>query len=146
MPGGIVIVFADWRRMSDMAYLCSISGLRPATTVAWVRKRPGTGGLLRASWDPVLIAARGVPDAVDRSAVRNVIETADDVVTADYPAKRRHPYEKPAEVYLHILARVCRPGDLVLDPFSGSGTSRDAARKLDLAWRGCDIDPQFAET
>jgi DNA modification methylase len=87
-----------------------------------------------------------VPDAVDRKAVRNVVETTDDVVAADYPAKRRHPYEKPIAVYEHILARACRPGDLVLDPFAGSGTSRDAAQKLDLAWRGCDIDPQFAET
>jgi DNA modification methylase len=49
-------------------------------------------------------------------------------------------------VYEHILARACRPGDLVLDPFAGSGSSRDAAEKLSLTWRGCDIDPQFAET
>jgi site-specific DNA-methyltransferase (adenine-specific) len=75
-----------------------------------------------------------------------VIETGDDVVYANYPAKRTHPYPKSPEVLGHILARVCRPGDLVLDPFAGSGSSRDAAEKLDLVWRGCDIDPQFAET
>ncbi len=68
-----------------------------------------------------------------------------DVVTADYPVRRSHPYEKPAVVYEHILARAARPGDLVLDPFAGSGSSRDAAEQLGLAWRGCDIDPQFAE-
>lgn len=150
-PGGIVVIFTDWRRMADIGYIASMTGLRPAACVAWVRNRPGTGGLFRASWDPVLIAARGVPDAVDRAAVRNVIETddpvgGDDVVRADYPARRTHPYQKPAEVYTQILARACRPGDLVLDPFAGSGSSRVAAEKLDLAWRGCDIDPQFAET
>jgi DNA modification methylase len=101
--------------------------------------------MFRASWDPVLIAARGVPDAVDRAAVRNVVVTTDDVVTADYDLPRPHPYSKPAAVYAHILARVCRPGDLVLDPFAGSGTSRDAAYSLGLAWRGCDIDPDYAE-
>jgi tRNA G10 N-methylase Trm11 len=47
---------------------------------------------------------------------------------------------------MHILARACRPSDLVLDPFAGSGSSRDAAARLGLAWRGCDIDPQFAGT
>ena len=90
---------------------------------------------------------------VDRAAVRNVVETSDvvgidDVVYANYPAKRAHPYEKPAEVLGHILARVCRRGDLVLDPFAGSGSCRVAAEKLglDLVWKGCDIDPQFAET
>jgi DNA modification methylase len=138
-PGGIAVIFTDWRRLPDMGYIASTVGLRPATCVAWVRNRPGTGGLLRASWDPVLVVARGVPDAVDRAAIRNV-------VVADYPARRTHPYEKPAAVYEHILARVCRPGDLVLDPFAGSGSSRDAAEKLGLTWRGCDIDPQFAET
>ena len=96
-----------------------------------MRTRPGTGGLFRSSWDPILIASRGTPDAVDRSAVRNVIET-DDVVYANYPAKRAHPYEKPPEVLGHILARVCRRGDVVLDPFAGSGSSRVAAEKLGL--------------
>jgi DNA modification methylase len=147
-PGGIAIIFADWRRMSDMNYLCSISGLRPATQVAWTRKRPGTGGLMRSAWDPVGIAARGVPDAVDRAAVRNVIETFedDDVIEADYPVPRLHPYGKPWQVAHHILARSCRPGDMVLDPFAGLASSRTAAEKLDLNWRGADIDPQWAET
>jgi DNA modification methylase len=51
------------------------------------------------------------------------------------------------EVLGQMLARVCRRGDLVLDPFAGSGSSRVAAEKLglDLRWAGCDIDPQFAE-
>lgn len=137
--GGIVMVFTDWRRMPDLGYIASTVGLRPATTVAWVRNRPGTGGLMRASWDPVMIFARGTPAAVDRAAVRNV-------VVADYPSKREHPYEKPIEVYLHILRRVCQPGDLVVDPFAGSGVSRRAARMLDLEWAGCDIDPDCAET
>lgn len=151
-PGGIIIIFCDWRRMHDLGYMASMTGLRPASCVAWIRNRPGTGGLFRSSWDPILIAARGVPDAVDRAAVRNVVITddvvdmiTDDVVAADYPARRTHPYGKPPEVLVHILSRACRPGDLVLDPFAGSGSSRAAAEKLDLVWRGCDIDPQFAD-
>ena len=127
--------------MHDMGQIASMTGLRPATCVAWVRRRPGTGGLLRASWDPVLIAARGVPDAVDRAAIRNVVVTTDDVVVADYPSKRRHPYEKPWEVSHHILARVGRPGDVVLDPFSGSGSTRIACEKLGLDFRGCRHRP-----
>jgi DNA modification methylase len=144
-PGGIVVIFGDYKRLPDLMYAATTSGLRLSGCVAWVRTRPGTGGLYRSSWDPILIASRGTPDAVDRSAVRNVVET-EEVVYANYPAKRTHPYEKPPEVLGYVLARVCRAGDLVLDPFAGSGSSRDAAGKLDLVWRGCDIDPQFAET
>ena len=48
----------------------------------------------------------------------------------------------------YVLRRVCCRGDTVLDPFAGSGNSRVAAEnlKLDLVWRGCDIDPVYAET
>lgn len=134
--GGVVMIFADWRRMPDLAYVASTVGLRPSTCLAWVRNRPGTGGLFRASWDPILIVSRGVPDAVDHAAIRNV-------VVADYPTKRRHPYEKPAQVFRHVFERICRPGDLVLDPFAGSGVSQEVALELHLRWAGCDIDPMY---
>jgi hypothetical protein len=47
-----------------------------------------------------------------------------------------------------MLARVCRQGDLVLDPFAGSGSPRTARRTLGsaLRWKGCDIDPQYAQS
>lgn len=136
-PGGVCMVFADWRRMPDLAYVASTTGLRPSTCIAWTRRRPGTGGLFRAAWDPILIVARGVPDAIDRAAIRNVIE-------ADYPTKRQHPYEKPPEVFRHVMSRICRPGEIVLDPFAGSGVSGRVADELGLCWRGCDVDPSYA--
>jgi site-specific DNA-methyltransferase (adenine-specific) len=170
MPGGILIAFTDVRRLANTGYVATMAGLRLATCVAWVRTRPGTGGLLRASWDPVLVFARGVPQVVSRAAIRNVVITAGDfggedfseadfgmedfigedvpaVVEADYERPRRHPYSKPPAVYEHILRRVCRPHDLILDPFAGSGSSRTAACNLglDLVWRGADIDPAYAE-
>ena len=62
-------------------------------------------------------------------------------------ARRVHPYQKPPEVYEYVFRRVCRRGDLILDPFAGSGASRTAAGnlKLDLTWSGCDIDETYAK-
>lgn len=136
-PGGVAIVFADWRRMPDLAYIASTVGLRPSTCLAWTRKRPGTGGLFRSAWDPILIVSRGVPDATSRAAIRNVIEV-------DYPTSRSHPYEKPAAIFEHILPRICRGGDLVRDPFAGSGVTKRVAEGLGYRWEGCDIDPAFS--
>ena len=138
VPGGIAMRFADWRRMPDLLYIASTVGLRPSTQVAWVRTRPGTGGLFRASWDPIAIVSRGVPAAVDRAAIRNVVE-------ANYLSKRSHPYEKSIEVYAHVFKRVLVMGDLVVDPFAGSGNSREAAEALGACWKGCDIDPAWAD-
>lgn len=139
VPGGAVMIFADWKRVPDIGYMASVSGLRASACVAWVRNRPGTGGLFRSSWDPILIVSRGVPDAVDRAAIRNV-------VVADYPTRRTHPYGKPVEPFKHVMSRLCVPGDMVIDPFAGSGVSKLAAEALGLRWAGCDIDPDYATT
>jgi DNA modification methylase len=139
-PKGIVICFGDFELLPDLKYICSITGLREQQHLIWVRSRPGGGGLFRSACDPVLIASRTPPGRVDMAALKNWFQ-------ADYEIPRAHPYSKPPELLEYILARVCRRGDLVLDPFAGSGSSRVATEKLglDLVWRGCDIDPQFAE-
>ena len=141
MPDGVVICFGDWELLPDLAYLASISGLREQSHLVWTRSRPGGGWLFRSACDPVLIASRTSPDRVSAAAVRNWF-------AADYEVPRAHPYSKPPELIAYILARVCRRGDTVLDPFAGSGSSRVAAEKLglDLVWKGADIDPQYAET
>ena len=72
-----MIIFGDYKRLPDLMYAATTSGLRLSGCVAWVRTRPGTGGLSRSSWDPIFIASRGTPNAVDRAAARNVIQTDD---------------------------------------------------------------------
>jgi DNA modification methylase len=37
-----------------------------------------------------------------------------------------------------------RPGDIVLDPFLGSGTTAKVAQSLGRAWFGCELNPQYA--
>jgi site-specific DNA-methyltransferase (adenine-specific) len=135
-PGCCAVVFSDWRRMSDLAYLASLHGLRSAACVAWTKTQIGTGGLFRSAWDPILVLSAGNPRVPDRSAIPNV-------VTANKP-RGGHPYAKPVEVFHHILGRICLPGELVLDPFAGSAASRDACAALGLSWAGCDIDPDYA--
>lgn len=139
MPDGVVIIFGDFKLLPDVEYICSVTGLREQAHLVWCRSRPGGGGLFRGACDPVLIASRTPPDRVDKAAVRNW-------VVADYEVPRAHPYSKPPEVIEYVLRRVGRPGDLVLDPFSGSGSTRIACEKLGLEFRGADIDPQWAET
>jgi len=49
------------------------------------------------------------------------------------------PYEIPAR---HIQAW-SNPGDVVLDPFSGSGTTCKAAKELNRQWCGIEINPEY---
>ncbi len=52
----------------------------------------------------------------------------------DFPtvaaAPGKHPCQKPIQMYEHIIRASSRPGDLVLDPFAGSGVAGEACRRL----------------
>jgi site-specific DNA-methyltransferase (adenine-specific) len=56
-------------------------------------------------------------------------------------AKERlgYPTQKPVALLERILATSTNPGDIVLDPFCGCGTTIEAAQKLDRLWIGIDI-------
>lgn len=58
------------------------------------------------------------------------------------PASREklgYPTQKPVALLERIVAMASDPGDLVLDPFCGCGTTIDAAQALDRRWVGIDI-------
>ena len=48
----------------------------------------------------------------------------------DVPSKRKHPTEKPLELYKFLIERYCPPGGTVLDPTFGSVNSGVASHAL----------------
>lgn len=58
---------------------------------------------------------------------------------------RVHPTQKPLPVMTEILAMFSQPGDLICDPFCGSGSTFEAAARLGRRYIGCDISPEWAE-
>jgi len=50
-----------------------------------------------------------------------------------------YPTQKPVALLERIVAMSTNPGDVVLDPFCGCGTTVDAAEKLGRSWVGIDI-------
>jgi len=59
------------------------------------------------------------------------------------PENTPHPTQKPERLVERILLASSRPGDLVVDPFLGSGTSAVVARRLGRRFAGVDINPEY---
>ncbi|MBN1284710.1 MAG: site-specific DNA-methyltransferase [Anaerolineae bacterium] len=57
--------------------------------------------------------------------------------------KTPHPTQKPEELLRKIILASSDPGDLVVDPFLGSGTTVVVAEQLKRRWMGCDISPEY---
>ena len=56
-----------------------------------------------------------------------------------------HPTVKPALMIADALKDVSRPGDLVLDPFLGSGSTLLAAEETGRICLGVELDPGYVE-
>jgi site-specific DNA-methyltransferase (adenine-specific) len=65
----------------------------------------------------------------------------DDIVPLNSMAVERlgYPTQKPVALLERIIKASSNPGDLVLDPFCGCGTTIDAAEKHNRTWIGIDI-------
>lgn len=54
-----------------------------------------------------------------------------------------HPTMKPVELIEHCFANSAKTGDIVLDPFAGSGSTLIAAHVRGLQGRGIELDPAY---
>jgi len=59
------------------------------------------------------------------------------------PENTPHPYQKPEKLVERVIQASSNPGDLVLDPFVGSGTTAVAARRLGRRFLGFEIDEDW---
>jgi modification methylase len=63
----------------------------------------------------------------------------------DKAGRKVHPTQKPEALLRRLILAASNPGDLVLDPFFGSGTTGVAARRLRRSFIGIERDPLYAE-
>lgn len=59
--------------------------------------------------------------------------------------KTAHPTQKPEELLRKIVLASSHRGDIVLDPFSGSGTTITVSEQLGRRWVGCEINSEYNE-
>lgn len=73
-------------------------------------------------------------------------EVVPSVIRAEKPKKSAlHPTMKPVELIERMLRHNARPGDIVLDPFGGSGSTLIAADRLGMCARLVELDPKYAD-
>jgi site-specific DNA-methyltransferase (adenine-specific) len=60
------------------------------------------------------------------------------------PENTAHPTQKPEKLLARIILASTNPGDVVLDPFLGSGTTAVVAKKLGRHYVGVEIDRSYS--
>jgi DNA modification methylase len=116
-------------------------GLSFFHAVVWDKKNPGLGWRYRRQYEMVMVAHReggklkwADPDKAQRN-----------IVTIMPPRNRLHPNEKPVSLVELFIQLHTMPGDTILDPFAGSGTTAVAAERLGRNSILIEKDPKYCE-
>jgi site-specific DNA-methyltransferase (adenine-specific) len=127
------------------------------------------GGRARDRWprkhDTILWYAKGDAWRYERDAIDRIPYLAPGLVGPEKAARGKlptdvwwmtivppgstertgYPTQKPIRLLERIVAASSRPGDLVLDPYAGSGTTGVAAARLGRRWLLVDRNPSAVE-
>jgi DNA modification methylase len=126
-------LFCSPKRHAEVASLCEAYGFRVLGEVIWDKAAPGLGGGIRYQHETILLCASGRP--VGRDSLHSVLR--------HYHRSMRHPHEKPVALISHLVRYCSCPGDLILDPFVGTGTTLIACLKTGRRGIGIEIDPRY---
>lgn len=63
----------------------------------------------------------------------------------DETGKKAHPTQKPEALLHRIILAASNPGDVVLDPFFGTGTTGAVAKRLGRKWIGIEREQDYAD-
>ena len=83
---------------------------------------------------------------------RHADRKKDDGVGGDNPRNRTnkakvnfHPTVKPLKLMRYLVTMATRPGDIVCDPYAGSGTTLVAAKGLERKFIGIELSPEYCD-
>ena len=103
-----------------------------AHTMRYPQRSSGeTSQFGKATWQPHPLGAKP----------RDVLEIP--ILNNGMAERTPHPTQKPEELLRRLVAASSNPGDLVVDPFGGSGTTAVVAELLGRRWLVCEQEDEY---
>lgn len=105
----------------------------------------GYGTALKPAWEPISIFSKGKPnfDLNFEAPFFYTGKATKNETTVNGRIVNKHTTKKPLELMEHLVKHASQKGDLVLDPYIGSGTTAVACMLHDRRYLGFEKDPEF---
>ncbi|QIN85248.1 site-specific DNA-methyltransferase [Rubrobacter tropicus] len=155
-PGGTIWVSGTHHMIFSIGFALQSLRFRVINSVVWEKPDPPPNALHTAfthAHETLLWAGkRGARHTFNYDAInsRDPASQVGSVWRIPPPSGRekrhgRHPTQKPLRLVRRALLACTREGDLVFDPFCGSGTTAVAAKELNRSFVGAELEGDYAE-
>lgn len=131
-------VWIDWRMFPHLYAAWESVGWSAKNLIVWDKQSAGLGTNYRNQHELCLYLEKGYVPFQHRST--------SNIYRAPRPDTLAHPTAKPESILREFIAATTAPGQTVLDPFAGSGTTLRAALDLGRLAVGIEIDRRHYQT
>ena len=134
----LCVSFYGWPKAEHFLLAWRAVGFYPVGHFVWVKGYASSRGFAEGRHESAYLLAKGFPPKPKKPI--------SDVLRWEYEGNDLHPAQKPTGVLTPLIRAYSSPGDVVLDPFAGSGTTGIAARScnrqfvlIEMVWRYYEI-------
>lgn len=154
VPGAISFVFIDWRHARIMQEASDGVFFELKNFIVWVKASAGLGSFYKSRHEFVLVFKVVEGKHVNNFELGQHGRTRSNVweyagmssFGAGRDALDLHATPKPVAMLVDAILDCSNPGDLVLDPFGGSGSTLIAAERSHRRARLMEISPAYVDT
>ncbi len=154
MDGSVHFLCIDYRHLREMLDAGEAHYSQLLNVLVWNKQTGGMGSLYRMAHELIFVWKAGSGPHVNNIELGKHGRYRTNVL--DYPGMAQfgrerqealavHPTVKPVALVYDLILDVSHRGDVVLDPFSGSGTTILAAHRAGRAGYAIEIDPAYID-
>lgn len=137
-PTGPVVMFCDRHRRSLIEFTMCKAGFNFINDAVWFKRPWGIGYNFRPAHEHILLFSLSKTIKASHYSLSSVLQH-------NKVGKKQHPTEKPVSLMEEIIIGLTNPGQVVLDPFMGSGSTAIACINSGRGFYGYDIIKNYVE-
>jgi site-specific DNA-methyltransferase (adenine-specific) len=131
----IAIMFYGWTKIDKFFEACITAGFQPAGHIVFHKRYSSKSRFVRYQHEQAFLLVKGRP-VLPKQPLGDVIEMP-------YSGNKLHPTQKPVPALVPLIRSFTIPGETVLDPFAGSGSSCAAALLTGRKYIGIEMDDKY---
>jgi adenine-specific DNA-methyltransferase len=137
-PNTFCVSFYGWPKVDQFMRAWKRARFYPVGHLVWTKRYPSNRHYVAYHHETAYVLAKGRPPYPD--------PPMPDVLQWRYSGNRLHPMEKAVEALEPLVRSFSSLGDLVVDPFCGSGSTLEAARRTGRRYLGIELDARHWHT